>query len=42
MLAPMMPETAEKISELLGAKVGKEGDITFSSNVPSEPLFMRK
>ena len=42
MLAPMMPETAEKISELLGAEVGKEGDITFSSKVPVEPLFMRK
>lgn len=42
MLAPMMPETAEKIVELLGAKVGKEGDITFSSKVPTDPLFMRK
>lgn len=41
MLAPMMPGTSEKIAELLGAK--KVGDtLSFTTTVPTEPLFMRK
>jgi len=42
MLTPMMPETAGRIADLLGAKDSEDGSITFSSKVPSAPLFMRK
>lgn len=43
MLAPMMPDTAETIKELLGAVDGKKaGEISFSSKVPASPLFMRR
>ncbi len=41
MLLPMMPATSEKIKTLIGADVA--GDVlSFSSNTPAEPLFMRK
>jgi methionyl-tRNA synthetase len=43
MLAPIMPDTAETISELLGAtESGNAGEITFIAKPPAAPLFMRK
>ncbi|MBI5400902.1 MAG: methionine--tRNA ligase [Candidatus Yonathbacteria bacterium] len=41
MLAPMMPDTAEKIAGLLGVSVS-DGIIVFASKPPAEPLFARK
>lgn len=41
MLVPMMPHTAEKIAELLGA-TQLDDTLSFKSKVPTEPLFMRK
>ncbi len=41
MLLPIMPDTAEKIKELIGAKEN-DGTISFASTTPLEPLFMRK
>lgn len=43
MLIPMMPDTAKKISTLLGASVDNTvGEIIFSTKVLDEPLFRRK
>ncbi len=41
MLVPMMPETAKKIAELVGASVD-DGAMSFVSKAPTDPLFMRK
>ena len=41
MITPFLPDTAVKVKALLGASE-KEGEHTFASHVPSEPLFMRK
>lgn len=42
MLAPMMPNTSIRISLLVDKTLDDEGEITFNSKVPNEPLFMRK
>jgi methionyl-tRNA synthetase len=43
MLAPIMPDTAQTIKELVGGEIGTNaGSMTFSSKVPTTPLFMRK
>lgn len=43
MLAPIMPDTAKTVSELLGAtETGNAGEVTFAAKVPTTPLFMRK
>jgi len=42
MLAPMMPDTAEKINDLLGATENGEGSVTFNAKTPEAPLFKRK
>ncbi|MBI5798788.1 MAG: methionine--tRNA ligase [Candidatus Yonathbacteria bacterium] len=43
MLAPMMPDTAKTILELVGASVDNTTrETTFSSKAPAEPLFIRK
>lgn len=44
MIAPFMPETANKMRLLLGTteEGEKEGDIIFNVKAPVEPLFMRK
>ncbi len=41
MITPLMPATAEKIRILIGAEVAGD-NLSFSSTVPDEPLFMRK
>ncbi|MEK7568822.1 MAG: methionine--tRNA ligase [Patescibacteria group bacterium] len=41
MLVPMMPETAKKIAELVGASVDA-GAMSFASKAPADPLFKRK
>ena len=43
MLAPIMPDTAETIKDLVQTKEeGPTGQITFKTKLPASPLFMRK
>lgn len=42
MLLPMMPETSEKISSLIGRFASVSDGVSFSTTSPSEPLFKRK
>jgi len=43
MLAPVMPDTAKKIKEVIGARFNDEGvPISFNTNPLGDPLFLRK
>lgn len=42
MLVPMMPDTAERITFLVGAMTDDAGKVTFNAKAPTEPLFKRK
>jgi len=42
MLVPIMPDTAQRISLLVGASDVNVDEIVFNSKAPVEPLFMRK
>lgn len=43
MLSPLLPETAERIALLLGAKTGDDGKpVSFSAQKAPKPLFLRK
>ena len=41
MLIPIIPDTAQKIKKLIEVK-DEEGEITFTTKSPTEPLFARK
>jgi len=42
MLVPMMPDTAERITLLVGVSLVGADEMVFNSKAPSEPLFRRK
>jgi methionyl-tRNA synthetase len=42
MLIPIMPDTAERITLLLGASELNGNEVVFNSKAPKEPLFKRK
>jgi len=42
MLIPIMPNTAEKISRLVGFSSDSAGETIFNSKAPEQPLFIRK
>ncbi len=43
MLNPFMPDTSEKIKELIGVSFGEDGvPVSFNTNLPEAPLFLRK